>query len=189
MTFVLWACVRAFAQYYLDALTDERMRVMIQKAQRIPGLVEEPVTISFRNLFYKKDGVMRLQGVSGYIKPRSLVCVLGAEDSGITSLLQVLSGRQNGGFVTGELLINGSPPDETLKRRVGFIPKDDIAFPTLTVQETLEFSARLRLPPNIPDPVRRIRARTTMHLLGLRHRAHTIVGSNTIRGISGGEKR
>lgn len=185
----------AQVQYYIDYVSPEGLKVLMDKGaafmKRHPhaALVEAPATISFRNLFYKKNGRMRLQGVSGYLKPRQLVCVLGGPDSGITSLLMVLSGRQQGGLVTGELLVNGSPPDEMMRRRIGFIPKDDIAFPTLTVQETLEFSARLRLSSSIPDRVKRLRAATVMKLLGLRHTANTVVGSATLRGVSGGEKR
>ncbi len=132
-------------EYHVDLITPERMKVFFDKGQKLPPSQrsrEDSVTITFRNLFYKKNGQMRLQGVSGYMKPKQMVCVLGGTDSGITSLLMVLSGRQQGGFVTGELLVNGSPPDNLMQRRIGFIPKDDIAFPTLTVKETLEFSSR-----------------------------------------------
>lgn len=58
--------------------------------------------------------------------------------------VQVLSGRHKGGYLTGEILINGKRPCADFKRVVRLIQNDDIHLPTLTVQETVLFSCRLR---------------------------------------------
>ena len=51
----------------------------------------------------QKDDVLRLQGISGYIKPGMMVCCLGAPDAGITTFFDVLTGRQQGGLVVSAL--------------------------------------------------------------------------------------
>jgi ATP-binding cassette, subfamily G (WHITE), member 2, SNQ2 len=77
---------------------------------------------------------------------------------------------------------------------VTYCPEDDVHFPTLTVDETLRFAAKMRAPhtrfeersrgsyvKNITDIVQTI--------FGLRHVKNTPVGDAAIRGVSGGEKK
>jgi len=59
-------------------------------------------------------------------------------------MLDILGGRT--APTEGLLLANGIPYDNDTKKMVGFVPQDDCLFPTLTVRETLFFSAELRLP-------------------------------------------
>jgi ATP-binding cassette subfamily G (WHITE) protein 2 (SNQ2) len=77
---------------------------------------------------------------------------------------------------------------------VTYCPEDDVHFPTLTVDQTLRFAAKMRAPhtrfeersrgsyvSNITDIVQTI--------FGLRHVKNTPVGDAAIRGVSGGEKK
>jgi ATP-binding cassette subfamily G (WHITE) protein 2 (PDR) len=73
-----------------------------------------------------------------------MVAVVGAPDAGITTFFDVLTNRQRGGIVSGEILINGKARDASFDRLVGYITKEDIHQPILTVKETLMFSAQLR---------------------------------------------
>ncbi len=50
------------------------------------GMAEPTPSISFRNLFYKKKGVILVNGVSGYLKPGMLVAIMGDR---ATPLLEV----------------------------------------------------------------------------------------------------
>jgi ABC-type multidrug transport system ATPase subunit len=59
----------------------------------------------------------------------------------------------------------------------------------LTVRETLQFSADCQMPPGVSKKTRQERVEATLQLLGLQHRADTIVGDSMLRGVSGGEKK
>jgi ABC-type multidrug transport system ATPase subunit len=61
--------------------------------------------------------------------------------------------------------------------------------PSLTALETLEFAAQLRLPDSLSLKDKMNRAFKVLVSLGLKDCAYTIVGSESIKGLSGGEKR
>ncbi|MCL7030405.1 hypothetical protein MKW94_015863 [Papaver nudicaule] len=67
--------------------------------------------------------------------------------------------------------------------------QDDLLYPTLTVEETLMFSADFRLPRLLSKEKKMERVRTVMDELGLNDAAKTIIGDEGRRGISGGERR
>ena len=73
-------------------------------------------SLTYRNLFFRYLGRrLVLKGVSGMLSRGSCVAVVGAPDSGTTTLLRCLAGRQPKGKLEGSLLIDGSPPDKTRK--------------------------------------------------------------------------
>lgn len=145
------------------------------------------VSLVFRNLFCRFRGRTLIRGVSGYVRHGESVCVIGAPDSGASTLLQCLASRHPSvAQVTGTLMLNGLPPDEMLRRHIAYIPKEDVNLPTLTVRETLQFSTHTRLGHGKDrDDI----VQATLQVLGLAHVSETIVGDQLIRGISGGEKR
>ena len=63
----------------------------------------------------------------------------------------------------------------------------DILMATLTVRETLEFAANLKL--DCPDEEKKIRVEKLSKQLKLEKCMDTLVGSHLIKGISGGEKK
>eukprot|EP00941_MAST-03F_sp_MAST-3F-sp1_P000482 g482.t1 len=153
----------------------------------------------FRNICFRplenarRGGPMLVRGVSGYVKQGNLVCVIGAPDSGATSLLQVLAGRAPRGQLFGELALDGKPKALNSKRdwaqKIAYIPKEDCNAPMLSVRETFHFSADLKLGGNATAAVKKQVVDAALQLLGLDHVADTIVGNQMIRGVSGGEKR
>jgi ATP-binding cassette subfamily G (WHITE) protein 2 (SNQ2) len=75
-----------------------------------------------------------------------------------------------------------------------YSPEDDVHFPTLTVDETLRFAAKMRAPrKRLEGMTRKSYMRTMTDILetlfGLRHAVKTPIGDNRIRGVSGGEKK
>ncbi|KKZ68105.1 hypothetical protein EMCG_06215 [[Emmonsia] crescens] len=91
-----------------------------------------------------------LNKVTGYVKPGSMIALIGASGSGKTTLLNTLAQRQRIGVVSGEVLVDGRalPPD--FQRGTGFCEQMDIHDTTATIREALEFSAILRQDRNIP---------------------------------------
>ena len=77
---------------------------------------------------------------------------------------------------------------------VTYCPEDDIHFPTLTVDETLKFAAKMRAPHTRFEERSRGSYVTSITdivqtIFGLRHVKNTPVGDAAIRGVSGGEKK
>ncbi|KAH9536786.1 hypothetical protein CY35_16G018100 [Sphagnum magellanicum] len=119
-----------------------------------------------------------------------ILAVAGPSGAGKSTLLEVLAGRIQPSSPASSILVNGSPMDMQRFRRIsGYVMQDDALFPMLTVEETLLYSARLRLRSTVPLVEKRARVEALMTELGLTHVAKTRIGNESIRGVSGGERR
>lgn len=133
-----------------------------------------------------------LNGVSGHVKRGEMVAILGASGAGKTSLLSVLSARlDKSSDIAGEVLFQGQQRNPTTwKRLTGFVEQDDLMFSALTVQETLQYSADLRLPKRLYDKrERQQRVHDTIAMLRLDKCKDTRIGGPNQRGVSGGERK
>ncbi|KAF1949243.1 multidrug resistance protein CDR1 [Byssothecium circinans] len=99
-----------------------------------------------------KGGTERrlLDHVDGWVKPGVSTVLMGVSGAGKTTLLDVLAARVPIGVVSGDVLINGTPTDATFQHQVGYVQQQDLHLSTMTVRETLEFSALLRQSTHIP---------------------------------------
>ncbi|TMS04189.1 ATP-binding cassette sub-family G member 8 [Larimichthys crocea] len=89
-----------------------------------------------------------------------------------------------------EILINGKPnTPQLVKKSIAHVRQDDRLLPHLTVRETLVFVAKLRLPTHFTQAQREQRVDDVIAELRLRQCAHTRVGNDYVRGVSGGERR
>jgi len=150
------------------------------------------VKLSFQNIFYRYsgDGEVYLSGVSGYVKPGEMLLMLGAPDSQMDTLLRVLAKRDLQGEVYGNIMLDGLLPGNDFKRKIAYVPKIEICIPTITVQETVYTSYRLRMAPETPEPAVILRVLLVLKIFGILRVRETIVGDPiNIRGISGGERR
>ncbi|KAG6767407.1 hypothetical protein POTOM_028612 [Populus tomentosa] len=119
-------------------------------------------------------------------KPWEILAIVGPSGAGKSSLLEVLAGKltpQSGSFFVNQNPINKAQ----FKKFSGYVTQKDTLFPLLTVEETLMFSAKLRL--RLPQDQLSSKVKFLMHELGLDHVALTRVGDDRVRGISGGERR
>eukprot|EP00026_Physarum_polycephalum_P005293 Phypoly_transcript_05325.p1 GENE.Phypoly_transcript_05325~~Phypoly_transcript_05325.p1 ORF type:complete len:643 (+),score=84.35 Phypoly_transcript_05325:233-1930(+) len=117
---------------------------------------------------------------------------MGGSGSGKTTLLNFLAMRLHPqtNLSEGGVTINGGAYTlATLKRVAGYVVQDDLLFANLTVQETLLYAARLRLPASLTDAERQERVEETISKLGLGHCRDTIIGDELRRGVSGGERK
>ncbi|KAJ3671673.1 hypothetical protein LUZ60_007752 [Juncus effusus] len=128
-----------------------------------------------------------LCGITGVALPGEILAVMGPSGSGKSTLLSVLAGRSHD--FTGSLLLNHQPFTKQTLKKTGFITQDDILYPHLTVRETLQFCAFLRLPSATPKAVKLLAAEAVMSELGLLACSDTIIGNTFIRGVSGGERK
>ncbi|CAL8462536.1 g2069 [Coccomyxa elongata] len=87
-----------------------------------------------------------LHNVSGAFQPGILTALVGVSGAGKTTLLDVLAGRKTGGKVMGDIRLDGHPKEQSTFARVcGYVEQNDIHSPQVTVEESLMFSAQLRL--------------------------------------------
>ena len=128
----------------------------------------KPLTITFQDLNYYVDvPVMRGQGyaekklqllsnITGAFRPGVLTALMGISGAGKTTLLDVLAGRKTSGYIEGDIKISGyRKVQETFARVSGYCEQTDIHSPNITVEESLIYSAWLRLVPEI-DPETKI---------------------------------
>lgn len=167
------------------------------------GSPSTPMMIQFKKLSYvveiptkkypfgiatKKQPRTLLSNVCGYFAPGQLTAVMGSTGSGKTTLMNVLSGRVRRG-VTGQILVNGEAPERDFARHVAYVLQDDIFFSFLTVQQTLEYQAQLRLPADMSPKEKSSRAKAMIESLNMTKASDTIIGGPFKRGISGGERK
>ncbi|KAL5077335.1 hypothetical protein RYX36_016319 [Vicia faba] len=129
-----------------------------------------------------------LKGITGSIGPGEILALMGPSGSGKTTLLRVIGGRLLDN-VKGKITYNDVKYTPAVKRRIGFVTQEDILFPQLTVEETLVFSAFLRLPTNMNKQQKYAKVETTVKELGLERCRHTKIGGGFLKGISGGERK
>ncbi|GAB2272817.1 ABC transporter G member 14, partial [Dionaea muscipula] len=137
---------------------------------------------------FKKEKTI-LNGLSGKVSPGEILAMLGPSGSGKTTLLTVLGGRLTGKHLSGKVLYNGQQFCGSIKRRIGFVAQDDVLHPHLTVEETLLFTAMLRLPSKLSHVAKAEQVERVIIELGLTQCRNTMIGGPLFRGISGGEKK
>lgn len=102
----------------------------------------------------KGKGTFRiLHDISLSIAPREFVALVGGSGAGKSTLLKALSGytRATGGHV----LVNEDDfyqNFDAYRTVLGYVPQDDIIHPTLTVERTLDYTSKLRLPTDMERP-------------------------------------
>jgi ABC-type multidrug transport system ATPase subunit len=70
--------------------------------------------------------------------------------------------------------------------RYGYVVQHDLLIPTLTVRETLQYAAELRLRDAMSDKERKDAVEQTILELSLKECAATRVGTSIAKGCSGG---
>eukprot|EP00475_Leptophrys_vorax_P043952 TRINITY_DN8630_c0_g1_i1.p1 TRINITY_DN8630_c0_g1~~TRINITY_DN8630_c0_g1_i1.p1 ORF type:complete len:671 (-),score=189.92 TRINITY_DN8630_c0_g1_i1:38-1888(-) len=131
-----------------------------------------------------------IRGITGCAAPGQLLAILGPSGGGKTTLMDLLAFRKTTGDVGGKILANGQPVSKNIMRRIsGYVMQEDVMMGALSVRETLLFSARLRLPQETSLAEVNSRVEAIMKELGLYHVRDSKIGTQFIRGISGGEKK
>ncbi|XP_061406640.1 broad substrate specificity ATP-binding cassette transporter ABCG2-like [Lethenteron reissneri] len=137
---------------------------------------------------------MILRDVSGIMLP-GMNAIMGPTGSGKTSLLDVLAGRKDPkGLKGGTVLLDGNPMDSGFRLISGYVVQDDVIMGTLSVRENIEFSANLRLAQQGAkrsdwEQEKQQRVDNVIRELGLTECQNTKVGTDMIRGVSGGERK
>jgi ABC-type multidrug transport system ATPase subunit len=90
-----------------------------------------------------------LTDANGLVKPGEMIAIMGPSGSGKTTLLNTLAHRAAAAGATthGDVLVNGQPINwQKLRHISAYVEQEDALIGSLTVRETMNFSARLALP-------------------------------------------
>ena len=152
-------------------------------------------TITFKNINYlvqastTKEKLHLLKDISGYFPAGKMTALMGSSGAGKTTLMDVLSLRKASGEVTGDVRINGHPQESnSFRRMTGYVEQFDVQSPQLTVRETVEFSAKMRLDESIPIEEKIKFVDHVLAMLELDNIGGFIVGSDT-GGLSFEQKK
>ncbi|XP_074583387.1 ABC transporter G family member 15-like isoform X2 [Curcuma longa] len=152
-------------------------------------LVWEDLTAVLPNYGSGRPPKKLIQDLSGYAVPGRILAIMGPSGSGKSTLLDSLAGRLgNNVALHGSVLLNGR------KRRldygaVAYVRQENVFLGTLTVRETITYSAHLRLPAGMRKTEVAAVAEATILEMGLQECADRVIGNWHLRGISGGEKK
>ncbi|CAF3484152.1 hypothetical protein SNK03_012781 [Fusarium graminearum] len=130
-----------------------------------------------------------LHSVSANLPPGTLTAIIGGSGSGKTTLLNTVAERVLSSRLSqqGIATFNGRVGVHSVRH--AYVMQQDILLPTLTVRETLRYSADLRLPPSTTSEERQRVVEEVILELGLKECADTRIGNSQHHGCSGGEKR
>ncbi|KAH9733940.1 ABC transporter G family member 37 [Citrus sinensis] len=158
----------------------------------------EPLTVAFQDLKYYIDTPveMRERGftekklrllydVTGSLRPGVLTALMGVSGAGKTTLLDVLAGRKTTGYIEGDIKIGGYPKvQETFARVSGYCEQTDIHSPQITVEESVIFSAWLRLAPEINSKTKAEFVNEVLETIELDGIKDSLVGIPGVNGLS-----
>jgi ABC-type multidrug transport system ATPase subunit/ABC-type multidrug transport system permease subunit len=114
---------------------------------------------------------------------------MGPSGSGKTTLLNTLAQRQTAS-VQGQINVNGVEQPLSVHRDISaFVEQEDTLIGSLTVHETLAFSAKLALPRTVTSSDVQARIQQLARSFGLQNQSQTLIGTPLQKGLSGGQKR
>ncbi|KAH7833611.1 hypothetical protein Vadar_008066 [Vaccinium darrowii] len=163
----------------------------------------EPMTMTFKNVNYFVDAPkkIRAQGseteqlqllkdITGTFRAGVLTALMGVSGAGKTTLMDVLSGRKTGGIIEGDIRIGGYPKfQDTYARILGYCEQSDIHSPQLSIQESLTYSAWLRLPPEIDHTTKSEFVAEVLQMMELEGIKDALVGFPGVSGISNEQRK
>lgn len=134
------------------------------------------------NKWVRKD-LNILQDINLVFQPREFIVVVGQSGGGKTTLVDSIAGYRPAthGTVTVND-INVYKNFEAVRNDIGYVPQKDIIHSELTVFQALDYSARLRMPPDTTTEERHKRIDEVLNDLDIAHRKDTQISS-----LSGGQ--
>ncbi|XP_054781153.1 ABC transporter G family member STR-like [Prosopis cineraria] len=166
--------LRSIPEYGLEF---QRISYRVQKKQKKNGV------------WIKKEAYI-LHDISGQANRGEIMAIIGPSGAGKSTFLDALAGRIAQGSLEGSVRMDRKPVTASYMKMVSsYVMQDGQLFPMLTVFETLMFAAEVRLPPILSTEDKKNRVYELLNQLGLQSAAHTYIGDEGTRGVSGGERR
>ncbi|KAL1380615.1 hypothetical protein pipiens_001408 [Culex pipiens pipiens] len=150
-------------------------------------LLDLTTVLSFKGLtvVHQSSGSKTLlNNVSGSFQSGRLTAIIGPSGAGKSSLLNVLSGFKTKG-VKGDILVNNEVIDrQHYRKMVSYKVQNVSLLPNITVEETLRYTADLKMSSKVPDMKKSATINGIIALLGLEKCTKT-----QARLLSGGERK
>jgi len=163
------------------------------------ALPYQKVNLAFKDIRYTvnssigKEKIDILKGIDGVVEAGKMTALMGSSGAGKTTLLDVLALRKSSGEITGEVRLNGHLQDEhSFRRCTGYVEQFDTQTAQLTIRETCEFSAKLRLESTDPAVTTESTKRfinQTLDMLELTPIQNLLVGTDATGGLSFEQKK
>ncbi|XP_028789467.1 ABC transporter G family member 13-like [Neltuma alba] len=154
-------------------------------------IVWEDLSVQVADAFGEANNKKKalLHAVTGFAQSARLLALLGPSGSGKTTLLHSLAGTLDANAsMTGNILINGKKR-KWHHREISYVAQEETFLGTLTVRETLTYSAKMRLISKMTkEEISKVVQQTIMEM-GLEDCADNHIGNWHLRGISNGEKK
>lgn len=141
---------------------------------------------TFCNVSASDGGKELLHNVSGEVFPGELMAIMGPSGAGKTTLLNTLNGRV---AYRGKITVGGTKLNKGLSRRMCYVLQQECFFGNLTLRETLQFTAMIRLPDSMSMEEKMSRMHAVVEDLDLSKCLDTIMGDMFKPGLSGGERK
>ncbi|CAN1217743.1 Pleiotropic drug resistance protein 3, partial [Linum perenne] len=134
---------------------------------------------------FKNQKLQLLSDITGALQPGVLTALMGVSGAGKTTLLDVLAGRKTSGYIEGEIKIGGyRKVQQTFARVSGYCEQTDIHSPQITVEESVMFSAWMRLSPEIDSKTKAEFVKQVIETIELEGIKDDIVGIPGVNGLS-----
>ena len=134
-----------------------------------------------------KNGNIGLHAINLNIKAGSMVALMGPSGCGKSTLLKTLNGDNPA--TSGQVYIFGLElikNYEFLKRKIGYVPQDDIVHSELTVNDTLYYAAKLSLADNALENLIEERITEVLASLNLND---PVIRHTRVKSLSGGQRK
>jgi ABC-type multidrug transport system ATPase subunit len=141
--------------------------------------------LDVQNLRQRAGGRDLLAGVALTVLPGECVGLLGPSGSGKSTLLKACCGLTRP--AAGAVLLNGQDlykNRDPWRKRLGYVPQDDIIHLELTVQSAIGYAAALRLPASISKGDLQLTVTRAIAQVGLTDRAGVRIAK-----LSGGQRK
>lgn len=132
-------------------------------------------------------GYVGLQKITVHIPHRAFVALMGPSGCGKTTFMNALNG--NNPATGGKVFIHGlelTANYNVLKRKIGYVPQDDIVHHGLSVEKSLYFAAKLRLPNDTSEQEIKDRIDEVLSNLNINDPE---IRKNKVGSLSGGQRK
>ncbi|KAL8527702.1 hypothetical protein ACS0TY_005519 [Phlomoides rotata] len=134
---------------------------------------------------FTEKRIQLLRDITAAFRPGILTALMGVSGAGKMTLLDVISGRKTSGTIEGEIRIGGFPKVQTTFAQIlGYCEQTDIHSQQITVQESVLFSAWLRLDPHIESTTKYEFVKQVLERIELDSIKDALVGLPGVDGLS-----